>query len=149
MQRVEVSQRVEFSCCYVVVESSGVMLNSHQYKFEATAYVDSYDPAKNFRVLSFEDFKDLCLQCVPNGMFIYNKLDLGQYVIARSFKDYGVDVLEFDSPISAERICHYISSILLAKLTKAFPSVNLKETKLRETANSYVTWTPEEEHHGF
>ena len=141
-KQVEVSQRIDFSCSYVVNLGNNVyQLNSHYYKFEATvANLENYD--ENGRVISFETLKRIMEQIVPDEMYLYNDSDINQVVISISFAACGFTCYNFDEEVSTERILNYISLTLVDELKK-YKNLYLKETKLRENNNSYVSWKQE------
>ena len=140
-KNVEVSQRVEFSCSYLTPDDNKYMLNSIHYKFEATVCgMNAYEVTG--RVISFEDLKKVIKSIIPDKMFIYDKHDLNQYLISKDFKTCGVFSYAFEGEISTERILEEISLMLVEALS-AYPEVYLKETKLRENSNSYVSWKQE------
>lgn len=139
---VEVTQRVEFSCSYLVPRGGRYDLNSVNYKFEATV-CGSKAYESTGRVISFEDFIRVIKSILPNKSFIYDKNDDKQKVLAEAFRDCGVFSYVFDGDISAERILEEIS-LMLVEALHVYPGVYLKETKLRENASSYVSWKQEE-----
>lgn len=135
---IEVSQRVEFSCSYLVPADNEYYLNSVNYKFEATVSgLQSYESTG--RVISFEDFTKIIKSIVPDKSFVYDKTDIKQMVIANDFKLCGVCSYAFDGVISTEKLLEELSLILVESL-QVYPGVYLKETKLRENSNSYVSW---------
>ena len=139
---VEVTQRVDFSCCYLVNSADyGYELNCHDYKFEATVCGEA-DKSTN-RVISFERLLRRINDVIPDKKYLYDKNDEDQYNLVKSLKVLGVDCLAFDSSISAESILEEISLLLVEQLNLYDGNVYLKETKLRETASSYVTWKQE------
>ena len=141
-KNVEVSQRVEFSCSYLTPNNTLYELNSIHYRFEAT--VCSRLKRLTGRVISFEDFKKVIKSIIPDKAFIYDNTDTNQYLIAKDLKDCGIYSYAFSGEISAERILEEISLMLVEALA-AYPQVYLKETKLRENSNSYVSWKQEVE----
>lgn len=137
----EVTQRSEFSCCYIVHNfDETYSLNCHNYKFEAT--VSGHITASN-RIISFEDFKALIDSVIPNSCFLYNVEDQSQKLISQTFSLCGISTLGFGEEISAEIILNQISLMLVQVLKEFSSDLFLKETKLRETSNSYVTWKQE------
>ena len=138
---IEVSQRVEFSCSYITPCDDSYELNSIHYRFEATACgLKSYESTG--RVISFEAFKKLIQGVIPDKTFIYDATDLNQCVLAKDFKDCGIHCYVFTGEISTERLLEEISLMLMEALS-VYPEIYLKETKLRENNNSYVSWKQE------
>lgn len=141
---VEVSQRIEFTCCYVLKEGDVPKLNAHNYKFEATVICpENYE--NSGRVLSFSEFSKICKDSVPDNCFLYNTEsgDAQEQAIAFAYTQYGIEAQPYSGILSAERILNEISLILLDVLKVEHPEVFLKETRLRETTNSFVTWKQE------
>ena len=135
---VEVSQRTEFSCSYLVPQRGFYDLNSINYKFEATVCsAAAYESTG--RVISFEDLLTVIKNIIPDKAFIYDKTDSKQQAVRDAFVLCGVFSYAFEGEISTERLLEEISLMLVGAL-KAYPGVYLKETKLRENSNSYVTW---------
>ena len=141
---IEVSQRVEFSCSYITpCDDDKYDLNSIHYKFEATACgLSCYESTG--RVISFEEFTKIICSIIPNKVFIYDTKDLNQCVLAKDFKDCGIFSYPFEGDISTERILEEIS-LMLVEALQSYPDIYLKETKLRENNNSYVSWKQEVE----
>ena len=156
--KLEVSQRVEFSCCYLYNDPDSTVLQPHTYKFEATVNCDnSYD---NFGVVfSFSRFKQLCKDVVPDGCYIYNtnfdtmilnfsslgkSFDKQEELVYKSLRDIGVRCIGLPYMISTERLLSDISSKLIVELKNRYPHVYLVETKLRENTNSIAIWKNEE-----
>ena len=147
---LDVSQRIEFSCCYLYNDQFCPTLQSHTYKFEATVHCYS-DYYNNIGVVfPFHDFKELCKEVVPNGCYIYNtnfdtfgvsySNDEKEKQVYRSLVDIGVTCVGFPFTISIERLLNEISSKLDIILNCKYPGLYLVETKLRENANSLAIW---------
>lgn len=145
-KNTEVTQRIDFSCCYLYYNGSNYQLDAHNFKFEATA-VKSVINTENLlefsRVLSFEIFRDLMKSVVPDKSFLCSGRSEEQ-LVGKAMKEVGIPVVHYEGPISAEVIINKLSSYL-QDLLRQFPGVELKETKLRETVNSYVSWKPDKE----
>lgn len=141
MSIIEVTKRIDFSCCYVMQEKDNPQLEAHRYRFEATVTgPDNYE--KTGRVIWFDDFRRLCQSSVPNKSFLYCALpESVDTDIAKSFKQYGIPTVGYQFELSTERILNEISLNIVNKLNLSYPGVILKETKLREDGNSFVTWT--------
>lgn len=139
---VEVTQRVGFSCSYLTLKDNKYDLNSINYKFEATVCGDSNYQTEG-RVISFEDFTRAIKSILPDKSFIYSRNDLSESELAKAFKKCGICTYSIWESISAERLLNEIS-LMLVEALKVYPGVHLKETKLRENSNSYVSWKQEE-----
>lgn len=143
---VEVSQRCEFSCSYLVPQAAGYDLNSIHYRFEATV-CGSSPYLSTGRVISFEEFKKLIKSVIPDKAFIYDSTDENQRAVCEALKNCGIFSYAFSGEISTEKLLEEIS-LMLDKALDAYPGVYLKETKLRENANSYATWNQEVKSNG-
>lgn len=151
MNKVEITQRVRFSCAYILKYSSFSELNSHDYVFECTLIqqhaIQDNRASRYNRILNFEDLQSIMMRSVPDKTFIYtNFMDDKGMEMVNSIKRYGVPCECYDEIISTESILGNISLILVGNLRKEFgDQYSIKETKLRENTNSYVTWKPEED----
>ena len=138
---IEVTQRSEFSCSYIMKSGNYYSLNSINYKFEAT--VSGSNENGSGILISFEEFKRLLKEMLPDGYFIYNSRDIKQQALCREFQSCGIPTKGFKFEICAERLLEELSLILMKDLEQKYEYVTLKETKLRENNNSYVSWNQE------
>ncbi len=134
LKDVIVTQRIEFECCYI----TNNVLNAHRYRLEASA-ASTYD-AENGASLYFQDFKQAIADAVPDGTYIYNSADSinSTAVKVASLLDSAyIPVVGYPFMITAESLCDQIA----ADIQHNLPQYRLVEVKLRETADSFVTWT--------
>ena len=103
-----------------------------------------FDFSENPRIISFEEFKSCIDDVLPDKQFLYTISDLNQQILARDFNLCGVSLFEFNSEVSAETLLYQISIMLERLISNEYPHIYLKETKLRESNNSFVTWKQEE-----
>lgn len=143
----ELTQRVDFSCCYLYYDGSKYQLDANNYKFEATVIKTGINSERYLdysRILSFETLRDLMNSVVPDKTFLYSGNYKEQMVAFAFLDNTDIPTEMYEGPVSAEVIINKISLKLQAAL-KQYPGVSLKGTKLRETVNSYVSWKPEKE----
>ena len=142
---IEVTQKIDFSCSYITYrkwENSNTKvptLGSYRYRFEATV-VNPLKYDEQGRVISFENLKYLLSQVVFDKFFLYDELDHKQDDLVKAFNGIGIATYGFDGEISAEILLERISLRLVEVVERYGLGTMVKETKLRETANSYVTW---------
>ena len=132
----ELTQRVDFSCCYLYYDGIKYQLDANNYKFEATVVKTDINSERYLdysRILSFESLRDIMKSVVPDKTFLYS----GNYKA-------GIPIEMYEGSVSAEVIVNKIS-LKLKEALRQYPGVSLKGTKLRETVNSYVSWNPEKE----
>ena len=144
--KLEVTQRIEFSCSYLVFKSGEEKLNSCRYVFEATVE-SSRRYQEDGRIISFDDLKELMNKYSLNGKFICRRKDSNAKhfgTLINCFLSLHVPVhqLNCESEISAEKILEYLSLKLDEDISIKYNGIaTLKQTRLRENSNSYVTWS--------
>lgn len=139
MEDIRVTQRTEFECCYLIPPHS---VEAHRYRVEAEVKAPQrYEDEKC--VMRFETLKELLKGCVPDGCFIYdvNQVHSFPYKIGVAIGNEGYPTCALKYPISAETICATIAAKLQDRLTFLYPGVTLESVKLRETGDSFVSWT--------
>ena len=143
-ENLEVTQKITFECCYVSQPPlSCGPLNAHRYQFEATiSNPQSYSDTG--RVISFENLKQAMQACSFGGYFLYQANDVLAKAIAEAFENYGVHTKSFKDQISAELILETLTQRLSDIVNNYGLGSIVKETKLRENTNSYVTWKRKE-----
>ena len=135
---IEVTQRVEFECCYLFQQQ----LECHKCKLEVTV-----SGPQRFEdtgvVISYEALKQYMRDIVPNKKFLYNKDDNAGNLVAKALDlslSVGSSTQEFDFPISAENLVDYFAETLQDTFDRCEPGIILLDMKLREDASSYVSW---------
>ena len=137
---IQVTQRVEFECCYL---SEGKYVEPHRYRVEATVESPQHY-ADHGVVLNFAEFKKYILSVVPDHAFVFNagaSSSQAELEVGYKFVDYKLKTVEVDFPISAETLCNYIATNLQDVFNMKEPGVVLVDLKLRENNDSFVSWT--------
>lgn len=131
-----VTQRSEFECCYITNQQ----LNAHRYRVEVSAEVN-YNIDGSI-TLEFSTFKKLLDSLLPDGSYLYNlndNIDDVSTKIAALLDSIHIPVTGYLFQITAESLCNKIARDLDCELRNH--AVVLKEVKLRENADSFVTWS--------
>lgn len=134
---MQVTQRVEFECCYLQPSR----LNAHRYKVEATVFAPQryHDTGQ---VIEFSELRRIMKACVPDNTFLYcadDPEDISSDVAIVLIRA-NYPTRRLSSPITAESLCEHIATTLQDRLTFEYPGVIVQEVKLRETADSFVVW---------
>lgn len=133
-----ITQRIEFECCYITNNT----LNAHRYKVEASAEV-RYD-LDGHVVFDFREFKRILDAIVPDGTYIYNfsdAIDMPSISVAAILDKAQIPVLGYGFQITAESLCNQIAYDFERAIEVDKLPIVLKEIKLRENAESFVTWS--------
>ena len=133
-----VTQRLEFECCYI----TNNILNAHRYKVEVSAEVQ-YE-LDGHVIFDFSQFKKILEAIVPDGTYIYNKadtIDSPAMAVARTLDQAQIPILGYGFQITAESLCNQIAYDFERAVQCGQLPVVLKEVKLRENAESFVTWS--------
>ena len=140
-----VSQRVEFSCFYILEEENEPKLNAHRYVFEATVECPLLYKQTN-RVLPFAKFRSLCQEVVPDNSYLCSRnlleSDNRFLNLFLAIQNLEIPIRTFPDKISTEKILESVSVELHDRLKSIHPEFILKQTKLRENSNSYASWGP-------
>ncbi len=135
---LDVTTRTSFSAAYV----RDARLNAFLYKLEAT--VECPQRAEdNKMVIEFSELQKYMKEASFDNTFMYTLGDTFGQDIANAMMNSGIKVKCVDYPLCAEGICNNIAVLLQGLLDIREPGVTLKELKLRETAESYVSWNRE------
>ena len=135
---LDVTTRISFSAAYV----RDATLNAFLYKLEAT--VECPQRAEDDKmVIEFSKLQKYMKEASFDNTFIYTLGDSFGQDIANAMMKSGIKVKCVDYPSCAEGICNNIAILLQGLLNIREPGVTLKELKLRETAESYVSWNRE------
>ena len=137
-----VSYRTEFESCYVQSNE----LHAHRYRIELT--VDGPQRYEDTgRVIDFSDLSRYLKAAVPDKKYLHhvsgglNNDSRCESNIASAMKAYGIGVWLFDEPISVELLCTSIRDRVQCILDAEQPGVRVIEVKLRETTESFATWS--------
>lgn len=143
----ELTQRVDFSCCYLYYDGAKYQLDANNYKFEATVVKTDINSERYLdysRILSFESLRDIMKSVVPDKTFLYSGNYKEKMIANALYDNADIPIEMYAGQVSAEVIINKIS-LKLKEALRQYPGVTLKGTKLRETVNSYVSWKPEKE----
>lgn len=135
---IKVTARTTFCAAYVL---DGV-LNPYQYKLEATVECPQRLEDDNM-VIEFSKLQKYMREASFNNTFLYTDGDECGKAIATAMISSGVNVKRVDYRLCAEGMCNNIAILLQGLLNLKEPGVILKELKLRETNDSYVSWNAE------
>ena len=137
LNSVQVTQRIEFSCCYV----ESMRFNIHRYRMEAT--VVSKHP-ENGIVIAFETLKQLMKSVVPeDNSFLFSRIKTGEQTALKNsleMNKIAVAVLPVEI-LTAETLCSYLARRLQNALDASKQDASVINLKLRETNDSYANWT--------
>lgn len=132
-----VSYRVEFESSYLLEGE----LHSHRYRLEVT--VDG--PQRLYDHGAVIDFKTLAnhvKHVYYDKQFIYGNHQTNEELgVVNLLHQIGVSVYHIDNSLSVENFCIDIATRLQARLDQYDPGVRLIEVKLRETNDSFASWT--------
>lgn len=132
-----VSYRCEFESCYV----QNSQLNAHRYRLEVT--VDS--PQRYFDHGLIIDYRTLAQYvkavCPDNHFLIGTDSTEAEVALADSMRLCGVAVSDRPHKLSIESFCESLADELQDTLNRHEPGVRVIEVKLRETNDSFATWT--------
>lgn len=144
MSNTLVSQRDEFECAYIMsIGDSPPILHAHHYRVEV-AVSGNQRLIDHGIVIEFDKFKHYLRSVLPNNAFLYDSTseynDAGR-TIATELLNLGIQTVACPFIPSAENLAGYIARELQSILNRAAPGVTVVEVKLRETANSFATWS--------
>ena len=143
--KIEVTQRVKFKCCYIFRRNYEPEFYMNEFIFEATVEAQA-QYANSGQVISFEDLRGLCKKVVPETCsFLCYESDPVSCEFGEMFEYYDFNKVNYPFEFSTEQFLDNISLKLMNLLAVRFPEVRLKETRLREDANSFVSWKPRKE----
>jgi len=132
---LEVTTRTSFSAAYV----RDCVLNAYLYRLEATVECPQREEDDKM-VIEFTRLQKYMKEASFDNAFLYTAGDTFGFEIATAMARSGVKAKVVDYPLCAESICNNIAVLLQGLLNIKEPGVTLKELKLRETSDSYVSW---------
>lgn len=144
MSSTLVSQRGEFECAYVMsIDNSPSILHAHHYRVEVAVSGDQRLSDYGI-VIEFDEFKRYIQDVLPDNAFLFNQCagstDPGN-IIASKLQEMGIKTVPCLFNPSAENLAEFIAVQLQFILDRQAPGVTVVEVKLRETANSFATWS--------
>lgn len=144
MPSTVVSQRDEFECAYIMsIAESEPILHAHHYRVEVTVSGNQRLTDHGI-ILEFDEFKQYLRKVLPDNSFLYDlSADLNDNgrIIATQLESLGIKTVGCVFSPSAENLTAFIAEELQCVLNKSAPGVVVVEVKLRETANSFATWS--------
>lgn len=132
-----VSYRTEFECSYF----QNLELHSHRYRIEVT--VDGEQRRENNgKIIEFKYLAQLVNQVVFDKFFVFGTDVLpDERKVIDVMRSVGIKTWGCAYPLSVENFCKDIADRLQIVLTQSFPGVSVLEIKLRETNDSFATWS--------
>lgn len=132
-----VSYRTEFEASYL----QNCELHSHRYRVEVT--VDGPQRHENKgKVIEFKHLADYVNQVCYDGYFLYGTDVLpAERPVIDALNNAKVKTWPCSFPLSVENFCIDIADRLQLLLNRFDPGVRVLEVKLRETNDSFATWT--------
>ena len=132
-----VSYRYEFEGAYV----QNKQLNAHRYRIEVT--VDG--PQRYIDTKQIIDYRTLAqyvkAACPQDQFYIGSDSTPEEFELSEAMKKCGVGVSYRSHPLTIESFCESIANELQDTLNRHEPGVRVIEVKLRETNDSFATWT--------
>lgn len=141
MKNTTLSYRTEFEAAYV----QGTELHAHRYKIEVTIGGPQH-LADHGKILDYKILAAYVNSVCPHNTYLVSESATdAENEIAAVLRKLNVDVLTCPYPLSIEYMCEGIASELQDILYRHEPGLVVLEVKLRETNDSYATWTKEPE----
>ena len=132
-----VSYRTEFECSYL----QNLELHSHRYRIEVTVDGEQRSEDRG-KIIEFSLLARMVKQIVFDGFFLFGTDVLpDERVVIDAMRQVGVKTWPCAYPLSVENFCSDIASRLQILLNIEATGVSVKEIKLRETNDSFATWT--------
>lgn len=135
---IRVSTKINFTAAYV----RDAVLNSFLYRLEATVECPQRVEDDNM-VIEFSKLQKYMKEAAFDNTFLYTQGDTFGLDIATAMMRSGINCKGVEYALCAESICKNIAILLQGILNIREPGVTLIELKLRETGDSYVSWTPD------
>lgn len=134
-----VSYRTEFESCYIQRGE----LHAHRYRLEVT--VDGPQRLEDYgRVIDFQKLASFVNRIKFDKTYLYSTHQTFQEkTLTDAMKGLEIPVLAFPGELSVEAFCAKIAEDLQDVLDQHTPGVRVIEVKLRETNDSFATWSIE------
>ena len=132
-----VSYRCEFEACYV----QNSELHAHRYKIEVTVgSVTNY--AATGQIIDYRVLAGFVKSICPDQQFLLGKdATPEETAVGMCLKACGVSVMHRSHTLSIESFCESLAAELQDILDRHEYGVQVIELKLRETNDSYATWS--------
>lgn len=132
-----VSYRTEFEAAYI----QNSELNAHRYKLEVTVGGDDRYASKQ-QVLDYKVLGEYVRRIVPDKHWLVSSdQSEKEKSVADMMRSFGIHVVTFPYPLCIERLCEGIAFELQDIFDRHEPGVHVTEVRLRETADSFATWS--------
>lgn len=132
-----VSYRTEFESSYF----QNLELHSHRYRVEVTVTGPQRQEDRG-KVIEFKRLAHYVSEVVYDKSFLIGTDSLPEErFVVDAMREIGVKYTGFSFPLSVENFCIDIANKLQKLFDRYEPGVQIYEVKLRETNDSYATWT--------
>lgn len=138
LTHLQVTQRLEFSCCYL----RDTELNAHRYRLEVTVESPTNVVASGV-VMDFQTLKRYMQALVFDETFLFSRTDLSKSNLKSAYEAFnleGVKTELVDFDLCAESLCTYFALTLQRTFDEHKLGVNVVDVKLRENNDSYANW---------
>ena len=132
-----VSYRTEFESCYVQDEE----LHAHRYRIEVT--VDGPQRYVDFgQIIDYKLLGKYVREVCPAGNFLIGSdSTVEECAVADALKACGISISYRSHKLTIESLCESLADELQDILHRHEPGVRVIEVKLRETNDSFATWS--------
>lgn len=137
MRQIDITQRVQFTCDYLVRSDAGYSIQPCLYTVDVTVRsTQSVDG----RVMEFAELQDLIKAVVPNNRFIVMLTDNNIQKLVVPLADLGVDIEYVSFEVCAENLCSWIAEMLQGRLYLNYSNIYVVEVVLNENGTSTARW---------
>lgn len=137
MRQIDITQRVQFTCDYLVRSDVGYSIQPCLYTVDVTVRsAQSVDG----RVMEFAELQDLIRAVVPNNKFVVMLTDNKIQKLVVPLSDLGVDIEYVSFEVCAENLCSWIAEMLQGRLYLTHSNIYVVEVLLNENGTSIARW---------
>ena len=137
MKQIDITQRVQFTCDYLVRSDAGYSIQPCLYTVDVTVRsAESLDG----RVMEFSELKAQIESVVPNNKFIVMLTDNNIQKLVVPLADLGVDIEYVSFEVCAENLCSWIAEMLQGRLYLTYSNIYVVEVVLNENGTSNARW---------
>ena len=138
MKSVEITQRVAFSCSYLVrAPDNKCYLQACYYTLDATVQSKA-DGDK--QVFPFEVLRAEMEMVVPDQKFIASTIDNHRHKVTLALADVGAPIEYVSFRVCAESLCAWIAELLQYRIGEQYPGIVVTEVVLNENQMSTAKW---------
>lgn len=148
--KTQITQRADFECSYILPLFNRYELHSHRYRIEVT--VEGPQRLEDFgMVLEFDRFKSILNTILPNRSFIYQAGEIGDCFdvhlnrVVSELNRLNIRLYSVPMAPTVENLCSHFASELQSVLDSQEPGVRVVNLKLRESTDSFASWSIEKE----